>query len=558
MSHRSMSSFLNTTMRKAAGIIAASCMVSFTGAALAQTAAPTRAAVLETMQRATHFMVDKVAYNGGYVWSYLPDMSRRWGEMEAYPTMIWIQPPGTGTVGHLYLDAYHATGDAYYYKAAQGVADALIRAQLPSGGWGYMADFAGEKSLVHWYDTYGKNAWRLEEFLHYYGNSTFDDEGTSEASQFLLRMYLEKKDAKYKAPLDRAIKLVLDSQYPIGGWPQRYPAPRQPFSHKGKPDYTGFITLNDSVAEENIKFLIMVYQTLADSSLRPKVYDAVVRGMNVFLVLQQGQPQPGWSMQYTPIELKPVGARTYEPDSLTTHTTAKVVEKLMDFYALTGESKFLSGIPAALDWLDKVKLPPEQQRPTRTHPTFIELGTNRPLYVHRRGSNIVNGEYYVDYNPEKTITHYGAFRKLDVPGLRARYEQLKATPPAEASKDSPLLAKSMDLPRYFSLADLNVSDLTTGHMGVEERVSTERVASLLASLNGAGYWPTPLKANSNPYKGDGSATPTPGDYSTTRVGDETDTSPYVDPKPVPGISTGAFIKNMGELIRYLEQSQAPK
>ncbi len=47
------------------------------------------------MKRATTFMVDKVAYQGGYVWTYLPDMSRRWGEMEARDTMIWLQLPGT-------------------------------------------------------------------------------------------------------------------------------------------------------------------------------------------------------------------------------------------------------------------------------------------------------------------------------------------------------------------------------------------------------------------------------------------------------------------------------
>ena len=84
-----------------------------TPAGVAQSAAeaPTRTQALETMQRATRFMVEKVAYKGGYVWSYLPDMSRRWGEMEAYPTMIWVQPPGTATMGHLFLDAYHATGD---------------------------------------------------------------------------------------------------------------------------------------------------------------------------------------------------------------------------------------------------------------------------------------------------------------------------------------------------------------------------------------------------------------------------------------------------------------
>jgi hypothetical protein len=86
--------------------------------------APSKAVALETMKKATTFMVEKAAYNGGYVWSYLPDFSRRWGEMEAFPTMIWVQPPGTGTMGHLFLDAYHATGDEYYYEAACKAAEA--------------------------------------------------------------------------------------------------------------------------------------------------------------------------------------------------------------------------------------------------------------------------------------------------------------------------------------------------------------------------------------------------------------------------------------------------
>lgn len=532
--------------------LAALAVASLTGltcvASVAQTP-PTRDAVLATMKRATGFMVDKVAYQGGYVWSYLPDMSRRWGEMEAYPTMIWIQPPGTGTMGHLFLDAYHATGDIYYYRAAQQVAAALIHAQLPSGGWSYLADFGGEASLKHWYDTIGKNGWRLEEFLHYYGNGTFDDAGTSEASQFLLRMYLEQHDPQYKAPLEHAIQFVLDAQYPIGGWPQRYPRPAQGFVYKGKPDYTGYITLNDDVAAENIKFLIMVYQTLGER----RVYDPIMRAMNAFLVLQQGQPQPGWALQYTVPDLKPVGARTYEPDALTTHTTAQVIGNLMDFYQLTGDSKFLSGIPAALDWLDAVQLPPElRQRTGRTHPTFIELGTNQPLYVHRRGSNVVNGEYYVDHDPARTIVHYSSFRKLDVAALRARYATLKATPPAQASQGSPLLAQGIQLPRYFALADIAVSDLNTGHLGERGAVSGEQVARLVDGLNAEGYWPTKLTATSNPYKGDGSATPAAGDYSQTRVGDDTDTSPYKTDTPVMGISTGAYIKNMGQLIRYLE------
>jgi hypothetical protein len=197
-------------------------------------------------------MTDKVAVHGGYVWSYLADGSRRWGEMEAYPTMIWTQAPGTPEMGQIFLDAYHATGDEQYYRAAEQAADALIAGQHPAGGWNYIIDFAGEDSLKRWYETIGKNGWRLEEFQHYYGNATFDDHATVECGRFLLRLHLEKGEAKYRAAVDKAVGFVLDSQYSNGGWPQRFPRMGQ-FSNHGRPDYTGFITLNDEVAEENIE-----------------------------------------------------------------------------------------------------------------------------------------------------------------------------------------------------------------------------------------------------------------------------------------------------------------
>ncbi|MBQ5394668.1 MAG: pectate lyase, partial [Alistipes sp.] len=91
--------------------------------------------VKSEMRRATEFMMEKASYNGGFVWNYMPDFSRQWGEMEAKRTMVWIQPPGTPSVGHLLLDAYHATGDEYYYQAAERVAGALIWGQLDCGGW---------------------------------------------------------------------------------------------------------------------------------------------------------------------------------------------------------------------------------------------------------------------------------------------------------------------------------------------------------------------------------------------------------------------------------------
>lgn len=247
-----------------------------------------RETVLDTMKRATTFMVEEVSYRGGYVWNYLPDRSRRWGEMEARETMIWLQPPGTSSMGHVFLDAYHATGDEYYYEAAEEVASALIRGQHPSGGWNYMVDFGGDRSLKEWYATIGRNAWRLEEFQHYYGNATFDDQTTTDAATFLLRLYVEKLDPRYKPALDKSIQFVLDSQYPIGGWPQRYPLSEE-FSKSGRPDYTSYLTFNDEVAAENIDFLVLCYRVLGDERL----LDAITRGMNFFLVTQQGPEQPG-------------------------------------------------------------------------------------------------------------------------------------------------------------------------------------------------------------------------------------------------------------------------
>ena len=507
--------------------------------------APDRAHVLDTMRRATTFMVEKVATAGGFVWSYLPDMSRRWGEIEARPSMIWMQPPGTPTMGHLFLDAYHATGDAYYYRAAEQVAGALMLAQHPAGGWNYLFDTAGEASQRAWYNTIGRNAWRLEESQHDWGNATFDDGGTSQSTEFLLRLYLEKHDSKYKPALDRAIRFVLDSQYKVGAWPQRFPLKNE-FSHHGKPDYTSFLTFNDDVTAGNVELLVLCYQALGDTRL----LDPIARGMHAFVVTQQPKPQAGWALQYTP-DLKPAGARTYEPRALATHTTAANIGHLLRFYRLTGDAKFLARIPEALDWLDAVTLPPDIAAIAgggRTHPTFVEVGTNKNLYVHRRGSNVVNGEYYVDGDPRNTIGHYSSFRQVDVAQLRKDYLAAKALPAAEAASGSPIRpgAGRMALPRYFAVREAPVFGPGAG------AALADRAARVVASLDAEGRWIAPLGSTSHPYLRDGSKAVAPGDFSRTQVGDESDTSPYREDPGIAGISTSTYIRNMSELVRFLD------
>jgi PelA/Pel-15E family pectate lyase len=512
-------------------------------------AAPTLEQTQNTMKTASQFMLDKVSYRGGFVWSYLPDFSRQWGELEARRSMIWMQPPGTASVGHLFLDAYHATGDEFYYTAAERVAGAIIYAQHPSGGWNYVADFGGEAALKEWYATIGKNAWRLEEFQYYYGNATFDDVGTAEAAKFLLRLYVEKLDPKYRPALNKAIDFMLLSQYPIGGWPQRFPLMHDHPS-KDHDDYSSFITFNDDVAAENIDFLLMCYQILGEARVR----EPVIRAMNSFLVTQMGQPQPGWALQYTP-ELIPAGARSYEPKSLHTPTTAENIQQLIKFYRMTGETKFLARIPEALVWLDSLQLTAKPEYEGRSHPSFIELGSNKALYTHRRGANVSNGEYYVDYIPGNMLAHYKSTSIIDVAKLRSAYQAALALKPEEVIHNSPLkVMGDIALPKYFTLGKVSVSDLNfRAQKAAEEKNLTEQVTELVAGLNQQGYWPTPLYYTTNPYLGVTPITKANNDYADTMVGDKWDTSPYPVDNPVMGISTGAYIKNMGILIQYLQQ-----
>lgn len=518
-----------------------------------------REQTLLAMKSASQFMLQKASYRGGFVWSYLPDFSRQWGELEARRTMVWMQPPGTSSVGHLMLDAYHATGDEFYYRGAQQVAAAITFAQQTNGGWNYVADYAGEASLKDWYATIGKNAWRLEEFQHYYGNATFDDMGTAEAAKFLLRIYLEKRDEQYRGPLYKAIDFVLNSQYPIGGWPQRFPL-MYDHPYPDHPDYSSFITFNDDVAAENIDFLLMCYQTLGESRVR----EPIIRAMNAFIVTQLGQPQPGWALQYT-TELQPAGARSYEPRSLHTPTTAENISQLIKFYRLTGETKFLARIPEALDWLESLTLSDTKALEGRTHPGFVELGTGKALFTHRRGSNIASGEYYVDHVPGNMLAHYKSAATIPVGELRKAYQEVLAIPAADVNRYSPLRESvRMALPKYFTLGKVSFSDLNfraqAEHENTRNNSLPAQVHKLVNELNPEGYWPTPLYYTTNPYVGlppAGKAGRGDKRYANTMVGDKWDTSPYPVKTPVMGISTGAYIRNMGVLIRYLDTNNLP-
>ena len=365
------------------------------------------------MMKATRFMVEKVSNRGGYLWNYSPDFSRCWGELEAKPSMIWIEA-GTPAMGNVFLNAYQLTGESYYLKAAQAAADALIWGQHSSGGWPYMLDFSGETSLKQWYSKVQKGYIHCaQEHAHYYGNCTYDDAATYDSGMFLLRMYLLTLDPKYKYPVERCLDFVLESQYPIGGWPQRYPLHYE-YVKGDKEDYTSFITINDGVHTNNINFLLACYTLLGETrALEP---------------LQE-------SIRYNDAQMKQLG-KSVKPGQILC-------------------------------------------------PTFVEVGTNRPLYLHNDPDH-----YWVDYDYHGLITHYSSTRAIDLQSLKDEYQHLLSLSKGEVTKDSPFIGQT-------DISGTLLSHLMRGKM---QQADTQKVDSLLTILKKKDYLPgrLPSVSKENP------------------------------------------------------------
>ncbi len=352
--------------------------------------AATRDEVVAAMKKAATFMTERVALRGGHVWAVSEDLTQRWGEVPARPSQIWVQD-GTVDVGSVLLDAYDATGDRLFLDGARRAADALVFGQHPLGGWHYFIDF-DPKGLADWYEhqashyTYG-----YEEYRHYYGNCTYDDNVTAGAALYLLRFYRTTLEAAYRAPVLKALEFVLQSQYPNGAWPQRYPL-RYEFAHHGFPDYTAYYTLNDGVHANNVHLLVEAYETLGDQ----RYLDAAQRAADVLLALQGPEGEAGWAEQHG-YDMRPVAARTHEPAGYVIRESRDAIRVLEHFYLRTGDRRYLDAVRRCLAWFERVNREAiAQQYPI---PRYWEPGTNKPLYV------VATGEKYPDgYGIQKWTT----------------------------------------------------------------------------------------------------------------------------------------------------------
>ena len=369
---------------------------------------------LETMHKAAMFFHTHVASHGGYVYYYSVDLKQRWGEGKATRDQIWVQPPGTPTVGMAYLKAYEAMRDRFYLDAAGQAAETLVYGQLRSGGWTNCIDFNphGRVALYRNGKGRGKN------------NSSLDDGQTQSAIQLLIRvdkaLSFQHKDIHESARI--ALDALLAAQFPNGGFPQVWtgPSAKQPVRQAGYPDYDwrtegriknywDMYTLNDNVPGYVTRALIDAYRVYND-----KRYRTALERLGDFLILaQMPDPQPAWAQQYN-YDMKPIWARKFEPPGIAGDESQEVIETLMEIYRVTDESKYLGPIPRALAYLQRSVLP--DGRLAR----FYELKTNKPLYMLRRGD-----VYTLTYDDSNLPAHYGWKIESRLDEIERQYNELQ-------------------------------------------------------------------------------------------------------------------------------------
>lgn len=392
------------------------------------------------MKKAASFYHGTIASYGGYVYYYSLDLQQRWGEGRAAPYTLFVQPPGTPTVGMEYLEAYTATGDDFYLDAAREAAEALVNGQLQSGGWTQVIHFAKpERGRLGKYRKGRAGSWDV---------SSLDDGQTQAALRMLIRAdrALNFKHADIHEAAMYGLDALLGVQFANGAFPQGFRGPSEPqLVQKARfPDfdwrtegriknYWACYTLNDNVAGTVADALIEAHQVYGTDK-----YKVSLEKLGDFLILaQMPDPQPGWCQQYN-YETVPIWARKFEPPAITGWESQDVMETLIKIASYTGNKKYLEPIPRALEYFRKSLLP------DGSIARYYEFKTNRPLYMDAR--------YQLTYDDSAAPSHYGWKHPARLDTIEKTYENAKkgvgptaATPPvAELEGTVRTIIKELD------------------------------------------------------------------------------------------------------------------
>jgi len=188
------------------------------------------------------------------------------------------------------------------------------------------------------------------------GIATIDNGATTSELRILARAVTLNREPgaadKVKAAFEKALDAMLAGQYENGGWPQRFPPPKNYGSH---------ITFND-----NAMTLLMTEMkeigagkapfAFVDEGRKAKAQAAFERGVACILNCQivVGGTLTGWCAQHDEVTLKPAGARAYELPSISGSEGAAVALLLMTIDK--PDDRVKHAVEAAATWFEAAKI----------------------------------------------------------------------------------------------------------------------------------------------------------------------------------------------------------
>ena len=290
--------------------------------------------------------------------------------------------------------------DWFSSDQARQVADNVIAAQDEYGAWPKNIDTSSPIPADNQEDLRG----------------TFDNGATVGEMRFLANMFNATKDAKYKDVFIKAFDLIISSQYPTGGWPQRFPPGKYYHRH---------ITFNDGAMVRLMELLDEIV-TSSDYSFigqeRIKSAEAAFdRGIECILKCQikVNGKLTVWCAQHDEIDYSPRPARSYELVSLSGGESAGILHLLMSIEPPTPQ--IVKAVTSAVEWYktssinDYVfkrvngKFMLEKSPGAKSiWARFYEIETNRPIFCDRDGIKKYN---YSEIDQERSTSYawYGSW-----------------------------------------------------------------------------------------------------------------------------------------------------
>lgn len=373
-------------------------LLAAAAAALAQQPVEACGAIL----KAAKFFHEQVGHQGGYQWFYSGDLKLCEAEGTLPRTTASVQPPGTPAIGEAFLDAWLAVREPALLGYAKTCAATLLKGQLHSGGWDHNIEMDDSKRQPHGYRD-------LPLPKKPASVTSLDDDISISALRFLMRLdaATEFKDAAIGEAVRHGLKSIIAAQYPNGAWYQWWKEAPQPGSQTADPalrasypkewgrkwlnDWTGRFFLNDNVAVNTIDLLRLAHQIYRDDTWLA----AAKKGGDFLLLAQMPDPQPAWAQQYDP-QMHPVWDRKFEPPSISSRESERVLLGLIRLFHTTGDAKYLEPHQKAIPYLKS------SQMPGGKIARFLELQTNKPLYFEKQGK-----AYLLTYDSSKLPKHYG-------------------------------------------------------------------------------------------------------------------------------------------------------